>query len=101
MGLETVMKTRAMVLAPQDNVAIALTDLDAGLALDLHCEGHSFHVTLEEPIPYQHKFSVAAVHLGEEIMKDGVVIGVATVGIQPGQHVHVHNMTGRRYKPVQ
>jgi altronate dehydratase small subunit len=41
------------------------------------------------------------VHLGEEIMKDGVVIGVATVGIQPGQHVHVHNMTGRRYKPVQ
>jgi altronate dehydratase small subunit len=101
MGLETVMKTRAMVLAPQDNVAIALTDLDAGLELDLRSEGHLFHVKLEESIPYQHKFSVATVRSGDEIMKDGVVIGVATGGIQPGQHVHVHNMTGRRYKPVQ
>jgi len=94
------MKTRAVILKPQDNVAIALTDLDAGIELDINCEGHLFQVKLEEPIPYQHKFSFATVCLGEEIIKDGVVIGIATDEIHPGQHVHIHNMTGRRSKPL-
>ena len=98
MKAETVKKAKAVVLAPQDNVAIALTDLDAGLDLDLDCKGSRFQVKLKVPIAYQHKFSVTAVHAGQEIVKDGVVIGVATDGIQPGQHVHVHNMTGRRSK---
>jgi altronate dehydratase small subunit len=98
MRAETVMKTKAVVLKPQDNVAIALTDLEVGLELDLNSEGCSFHLNLKEPIAYQHKFSVATVHPGQEIVKDGVVIGVATDPIQPGQHVHVHNMTGRRSK---
>jgi hypothetical protein len=51
MGLGIVMKTRAMMLAPQDNVAIALTDLEAGLELDLRSEGHLFHAKLKDPFP--------------------------------------------------
>jgi altronate dehydratase small subunit len=93
------MGIKAVVLTPHDNVGIALADLDAGFELDLNCGAHSFYVKLEEPIPYQHKFSVTAIGLGEEIMKDGVSIGVATDKIQAGRHVHVHNMTGRRSKP--
>lgn len=94
------MKIKAVVLAPHDNVGIALTDLHAGLELELNCGAHSFQVELAEPIPYQHKFSVRAIGLGEEIIKDGVFIGVATNEIRAGRHVHVHNMTGTRSKPL-
>ena len=55
---------------------------------------------LAEPIPYQHKFSVADIDPGEEIIKDDMSIGYATDEIQAGRHVHVHNMTGRRSKPA-
>jgi altronate dehydratase small subunit len=94
------MKIKAVVLAPHDNVGIALTDLHTGFELAIHCGGHSFQVKLVEPIPYQHKFSVGAIGLGEEIIKDGVFIGVATDEIQAGRHVHVHNMAGTRSKPL-
>ena len=94
------MEIKAVVLAPHDNVGIALTDLPAAFELDLNCGAHSFQVKLAEPIPYQHKFSVTAIGLGEEIIKDGVSIGVATDEIQAGRHVHVHNMTGMRSKPL-
>ena len=94
------MGIKAVVLAPHDNVGIALADLEAGFGLDLNCGEHLFQVKLAEPIPYQHKFSISAIGLGEEIIKDGVFIGVATADIQAGRHVHVHNMTGRRSKPV-
>jgi altronate dehydratase small subunit len=94
------MKIKAVVLAPHDNVGIALTDLHAGSELELNYGAHSFQVKLAEPIPYQHKFSVSAIGLGEEIIKDGVFIGVATDEIQAGRHIHVHNMTGRRSKPL-
>ena len=94
------MKIKAVVLAPHDNVGIALTELHAGLELDLSYGEHSFQVKLAETIPYQRKFSVTAIGPGEEILKDGVFIGVATDKIQAGRHVHIHNMTGMRSKPL-
>jgi len=94
------MRIKAVVLAPQDNVGIALADLGAGLELDLNCGEHLFQVKLAEPVPYQHKFSVTTIRIGEEIIKDDVFIGVATDEIQAGRHVHVHNMTGTRSKPL-
>ena len=93
------MGIKAVVLAPHDNVGIALADLDTGLELDLNCGEHLFQVKLAEPVPYQHKFSVTTIRIGEEIIKDDVFIGVATDEIQAGRHVHVHNMTGTRSKP--
>jgi altronate dehydratase small subunit len=94
------MRTKAVILAPDDNVGIALADLGAGSELDLNCGAQLFQVKLAEPIPYQHKFSVTAIGIGEENIKDGVFIGVAIDEIQAGRHVHVHNMTGTRSKPL-
>ena len=94
------MGIKAVVLAPHDNVGITLADLDAGFELDLNCGEHLFQVKLAEPVPYQHKFSVTTIRIGEEIIKDDVFIGVATDEIQAGRHVHVHNMTGTRSKPL-
>ena len=94
------MRIKAVVLAPHDNVGIALADLDAGFELDINCGERLFQVKLAEPIPYQHKFSISTIGLGEEIIKDDVFIGVATAEIQAGRHVHVHNMSGMRSKPL-
>ena len=94
------MGIKAVVLAPHDNVGIAVADLDTGLERDLNCGEHLFQVKLAEPVPYQHKFSVTTIRIGAEIITDDVFIGVATDEIQAGRHVHVHNMTGTRSKPL-
>ena len=86
----------AVVLNPEDNIGVALADLKPGAKVKVY--GREFWVELAEAIPYQHKFSVARIDAGKEIIKDGVVIGKATQDIEPGQHVHTHNMTGLRLK---
>jgi len=86
----------AVVLNPRDNVGVALADLKSGAKVKLH--GRENWVKVAEPIPYQHKFSLTSIVSGQEIIKDGVVIGTATQDIEQGQHVHTHNMTGLRLK---
>ena len=86
-------KIRAVVLDPdKDNVAVALTDLEPGETINLK----SGRVKLKEKIPYQHKFSTKNIEIEENIIKVGEIIGKATVKIQSGFHVHVHNMIGLR-----
>jgi altronate dehydratase small subunit len=92
------MAIQAVIIDPEDNVGVALTDLDSGTKLDLKIDGETRQIKLVEPIPYQHKFSVADIAAGQELKKHGIVIGVATKDIKQGEHVHVHNMTGLRAK---
>lgn len=89
-------KIKAAIGGPKDNVGIALTDLDAGTVLELKAGERSITVKLTEPITYQHKFSIVPIAPGEDVVKYGEVIGKATRQIDPGQHVHVHNMIGLR-----
>jgi altronate dehydratase small subunit len=86
----------AVMLKPEDNIGVALVTLKPGAEVQIY--GQEFRVTMAEPIPYQHKFSVRKIDSGQEIVKDGVVIGKATQDITPGQHIHTHNMTGLRLK---
>ena len=95
------MKIKAVVLHPRDNVGVALIDLESGTELELKVNGQVTHVKLVEPVPYQHKFSVAHIESGSKIIKYGEVMGEATKDIKPGQHVHIHNMTGLRAKVIQ
>jgi altronate hydrolase len=62
-------------LHPTDNVAIALVD---GLA---------------EGVAVGHKLAVRPIAAGEAIIKYGQPIGTATVAIEKGTHVHVHNVS--------
>jgi len=94
------MKTKAVILAAEDNVAVALMDLAAGTELDLKAGGQTVRIRLAESIPYQHKFSLKDTGSGGRIIKDSVVIGEATRNIKQGQHVHIHNMTGLRAKAM-
>jgi len=96
-----------LVLHPGDNVAVARVALPAGSAPAL-ADGTSL-VALQA-IPAGHKIALRPVAAGERVLKYGQVIGMATVPIAAGDHVHVHNLdmdtshaghgAGHRYVPT-
>jgi len=86
-----------IVLDPSDNTATALVDLHKGEALSLE-PGNEVggSLTLREPIPFAHKFAIAAIPRGGAVRKYGQVIGEATQDIHPGDYVHIHNVVSKR-----
>jgi len=80
-----------IVISERDNVATALEALDAGQII----EGRA-PFTVREPIPRGHKVSMRAIPAGENVIKYGNAIGVATKEIPPGTHVHTHNVSSTR-----
>jgi len=87
---------RFILLHPSDNTATALADLQKGevLHLDLGAEGRD--LTLRESIPFAHKFAILPIPQGGEVKKYGELIGDASLDIEAGEYVHVHNVVSRR-----
>jgi len=81
---------------PADNVAMALSDLPAGVPLELAGSGTALGLATCEAIPFGHKVALAPIRCGESVIKYGASIGLATADIAPGQHVHVHNLRSVR-----
>ncbi len=80
-----------IVISESDNVATALEALEAGRVLvDVGS------VTVREAIPRGHKVAVRAIASGGAVMKYGSPIGVATMDIPVGAHVHTHNVSSAR-----
>ena len=75
-------------LNPVDNIAIARVSLSPGQ--ELHVSGRS--ITVEDPVPAGHKVAIAAVSAGDNVLRYGQVIGRARTRIEPGRHVHTHNI---------
>lgn len=92
------MALEAIMFNGADNVAVALMDLPNGKEIAVKTGDAQRHVSLIEPITYQHKFSVTPIKKGDRILKYGQVIGEATSDIRLGEHVHIHNMVGLRLK---
>ena len=90
------MAFKTIWLTAKDNVATALEDLPAGSLVTVSADGEEATVRLQEHIPFGHKFAVRPIAAGEDILKYGQVIGAATRDIRPGEHVHVHNLEGKR-----
>ena len=78
----------AILLHPNDSVAIARVPLQQGQTIQL-----AEQVTLASNVPAGHKFAVREIKPGEAVYRYGNVIGFATAAIHPGQHVHTHNLT--------
>jgi altronate hydrolase len=72
-------------LHPNDNVVIARAQLIGGMPL----EG----VFAKGLIPAGHKVATLPVSTGSPIRRYNQIIGFASVDIQPGEHVHTHNLT--------
>jgi len=78
-------QVRTLVLNPNDNVAVALGNLDVGADT---AEG----VRIIRRVPRGHKFATRAIAAGAPILKFGQIIGFAKEAIQPGDWVHEHNV---------
>ncbi|GAC1641469.1 MAG: altronate dehydratase family protein [Herpetosiphon sp.] len=81
----------AVRLDPQDDVAIAKIPLIKGTTL--LCTGMTpAQVLVQTLIPAGHKLALRAIEVGAPLRRYGQVIGFATAPIEPGQHVHSHNL---------
>lgn len=74
-------------LHPDDSVVVALRPLGCGTRLEE--EG----TVLRDDIPAGHKVAVRPIPAGSAIVKYGQIIGFALSDIEPGRHVHTHNVT--------
>lgn len=75
-------------LADQDNVAVASRNVARGAVVSVDGE----ELTVRDPIPFAHKVALRPIAKDAQVFKYGVPIGRAKVAIEPGQHVHVHNV---------
>lgn len=83
----------AICLHHDDHVAIATTDLPAGMAvLPTPAEGLSAPIVVRQSVPAGHKLALRSLAPGEAVRRYGQVIGVATRPVSPGEHVHTHNL---------
>jgi len=82
-------KVNALIINPEDNVAIALKDVSRGKKV-ITSDREPF-LALND-IPYSHK--VALIHIPKEgkIVKYGETIAIAKTDIKPGELVHIHNV---------
>jgi len=78
----------AIHLNPLDNVAIARVPLQPGT--ELRVDG--VPVKVLDPVPAGHKIAVTKIQPGEVVHRYGQVIGRAKQAIEPGRHVHTHNV---------
>lgn len=79
---------RFIKIHPSDNVAVAISELRAGQAVDVDGE----RVIPREDISAGHKFAIEPIPEGENVVKYGYPIGHAAAAIAPGAHVHTHNV---------
>lgn len=90
------MRRNAIVIKRQDNVATAIKDIPAGESAAVEIDQESVSIKVVQEIPSGHKLALRRIGKGEEILKYGTVIGLATQDIQTGEHVHVHNVESTR-----
>ena len=85
---------KAVKLHPEDHVAVAKTDLPAGASITLE-DGNE--LTTGNDIPSGHKIALRPIKTGEPVRKFGQVIGFASRDIEPGEHIHAHNLNAPQY----
>jgi altronate hydrolase len=71
---------------PADDVVIARVQLLGGTRIA--SEG----ITVAGLVPPGHKVAVRAIRAGQPVRRYNQVIGLAKADIEPGQHVHTHNL---------
>ncbi|WP_078393676.1 UxaA family hydrolase [Shouchella patagoniensis] len=84
-----------VVMRPEDNVATALTFIEKNKRVPLN-QGEEVIIQAEDGIAFGHKFALVNIKKGTDIFKYGEIIGIASSDIDAGDHVHIHNVDGKR-----
>lgn len=77
-----------LLLDGRDDVAVALQELPAGAKAAVG----DVVIEVREIVPFGHKVALRRIELGNPVHKFGWPIGHATAPIEPGDHVHTHNL---------
>jgi altronate hydrolase len=78
----------AIHLHESDNVAVARVQLSPQARLRID----GIEITVKDSVPAGHKVALRTIQPGEIVHRYGQNIGRAKERIEPGQHVHVHNL---------
>ena len=73
---------------PNDNVLVALRDLEAGNTIHYNGLG----LTLSTPVKAKHKFAIEALEPGKEVYMYGVLVGRAVKPIAQGEAITTENL---------
>ena len=89
---------KAIQLDKKDNVATVTSDVGEGEAVEvLSPEGEVVvRPEVAGDVPFGHKITLRSLGKGEELVKYGEVIGVASEDIGAGAWVHTHNVESAR-----
>ncbi len=75
-------------LHPEDNVLIALEDLEAGRKVTFNRK----EMIIKLPVPAKHKFAMRDMLTGDEILMYGVLVGKALQQIREGELITIQNV---------
>ncbi|WP_035051930.1 UxaA family hydrolase [Andreprevotia chitinilytica] len=83
----------ALKIMACDSVATVLEDVKPSDAITVKDKaGNTSALLSKDAIPFGHKIATCQIKQGEEILKYGESLGVATRTIEPGEHVHTQNI---------
>ncbi len=85
---------RAIMIEERDNVATATSDIEPGEEVEVISPSGevAMRVRASEAIPFGHKLALRDIAPGEDMVKYGERIGVASRSIGAGCWVHTHNL---------
>lgn len=86
----------ALMLLAKDTVATVLEDIEAGTDVPVRLGKEVRNIKALERIPFGFKIAIADIAKGTEVVKYGESIGIASVDINKGRMVHIHNLEGTR-----
>ncbi len=78
-------------LNKHDNVGVTLVDLGSGDPIGVE------NLIARVPVPAGHKVAIKNINIREPVLKFGQIIGFAANPIEPGDHVHTHNLEIRDF----
>ena len=91
----------ALMIHPADNVAVVTEAVRPGEDV-LYEDANGGQVCLKAAgdVPVYHKIALRDIAPGEQVLKYGKTIGVATAPIAKGEHVHCHNIESPERKEL-
>ena len=91
------MTKKAMLLHPDDNSAVAVEDISKDESVEIVCKGATTKtVNALADVPFGFKISTRDIQEGQNILKYGQVIGMASCNVSEGDRLHIENIKGLR-----
>lgn len=85
----------SLIMHENDTVVTLMDKASRGDDISYIVNGQTFKVKSSEDVPKYHKVAIKTIKKGDYVIKYGERIGYAILHINPGDHVHTHNLTSK------